>query len=103
MQLIYPLPIACFLNIPYSLIGSEGMLTPRSVPGVTVPGPMFGSVYLMSRPRCHFTTPFLSTRLGSVHLGTGGSPQTRFGGGNGWSPDTNYLSIVNPLLYYSSI
>ena len=25
----------------------------------------------MSRPRCHFTTPYLSTHLGSVHLGLG--------------------------------
>src|SRR3979490_2929949 len=78
--LLYPLPVACFLNIPYPLIGPKGMLTPRSVPSATVPGPMLGSVYLMSRPRCHFTTPYLSTCLGSVHLGRVGSPRTWFGG-----------------------
>src|SRR3979490_2270534 len=55
---------------------------------------LFGLAYLMSGPRCHFTTPCLSTHLGLVCLGTSGLPRTRFGNRNRWSPDRLSDSLV---------
>ena len=90
MQPIYPLPVACFLDIPYPLIGSEGMLTPQPIPGATVPGLILwsiGSAHFMPGLRCDFITSCSSTCLGSVCIGAVESPRTWFGNRNEWSPD----------------